>query len=205
MTVVCLDLEGVLVPEIWQRVAKSTKIDALNLTTRDIPNYDTLMRHRLNVLAEHNIGMDTITECIEKMRPLPGARDFLDTLRTRYQVLILSDTFVEFASPLMAQLRRPTLLCNSLTIQDNRITGYTLRQRNGKRKAVKAFQRLGYKVIAAGDSYNDLTMIKKADTGMLFRAPDSICKKCGNIPQYSEYGELLAAIDAAATAARPPR
>jgi len=175
MHLVTLDLEGVLVPEIWIGLAERTGVDSLRRTTRDEPDYDVLMRYRLEILRENRIRVDTIHEVIGDMRPLDGAVDFLNWLRSQTRVIILSDTFSEFAGPLMKQLGYPTLFCHGLTIdRDGWITGYRLRQDDQKRKAVKAFQSLGFTVAAAGDSYNDVSMLESADTAMLFRPPDSL-------------------------------
>lgn len=192
MRLACLDLEGVLVPEIWQNVARKTGIDELMLTTRDIPDYHDLMRRRLAILAENDLRLADITDVIATMHPMEGARAFLDDLRSRMQVVILSDTFVEFADPLMAQLNRPTLLCNSLEISsDGRVANYRLRQENGKYEAVRAFRSLNLEVLAAGDSYNDLAMLLEADAAALFRAPDSIRDRYPNLPAYTAYDDLL--------------
>lgn len=195
MYLVCLDLEGVLVPEIWIAFAEATKIDELRLTTRDIPDYDALMRRRIQILAEHRLKLADIQEVIGGLDPLPGGREFLDALRARTQVLILSDTFVEFASPLMRKLGWPSLFCNSLVVgEDGAIEGYTLRQREGKRRAVAAFKTMGFSVIAAGDSYNDIAMLKEADAGILFRAPETIRKANEAFPAVNTHEELLEAI-----------
>lgn len=191
MRIVCLDLEGVLVPEIWQNVAARTGIEDLNLTTRDIPDYHELMKFRLNVLDRHSISMNTIREVIAEMKPLPGARDFLDHLRRETQVVILSDTFVQFAGPLMEQLQWPTLLCNTLEITAGRITGYRLRQENGKLHAVRGFKLMNLEVYAAGDSWNDLAMILEADRGAFFTPPASITEAHPEVPVCLEYRELL--------------
>ncbi|MFA5468897.1 MAG: bifunctional phosphoserine phosphatase/homoserine phosphotransferase ThrH [Sphaerochaetaceae bacterium] len=197
MKIVCLDLEGVLVPEIWINVAQRTGIEQLRLTTRDISDYDVLMRGRLAILREHNLTLGDIQAVIKAMEPLEGALDFLNALRRKTQVFILSDTFTQFASPLMEKLLWPTLLCNSLVVdkQTNMITDYTLRQRDGKCKAVEALQGLGYKVFAGGDSYNDLSMIKRADQGALFRAPQGIQEEEKDLPFTTTYDELLAVIE----------
>ena len=174
MDLACLDLEGVLVPEIWIRVAESTGIDELRLTTRDIAAYGELMRHRLRLLDAHRIGLSQIQAVIAAMGPMPGAAEFLDWLRARFQVVILSDTFYEFAMPLMAQLGHPTLLCHRLRVASDKITGYTLRQPDSKRAAVRAFHHLNFRVVAAGDSYNDVAMLAEADAGILFRPPANV-------------------------------
>ena len=171
---VTLDLEGVLIPEIWIAVAERTGIDALRRTTRDEPDYDTLMRSRLAVLAEHDLTMSLVGDVIAGLEPLAGARHLLDRLRARTQVVILSDTFEQFAAPLMPDLGMPTVLCHRLVVDDDRIVGYRLRQTDQKRHAVEAFRSLDYRVIAAGDSYNDISMLGAADRGFLFRAPDNV-------------------------------
>ncbi len=193
-TMVTLDLEGVLVPEIWIAVAERTGIAELRRTTRDEPDYDVLMRYRLNLLSRHGLALDMIQEVIGTLEPLPGAREFLDELRSLTQVVILSDTFGEFAKPLMRQLGWPAILCHSLTVEDGRITDYRLRQPNQKQRAVEAFQGLNYKVIAAGDSFNDTTMLGQADSGFLFHAPESIRAQFPQFPAFEEYGQLLEAI-----------
>jgi phosphoserine/homoserine phosphotransferase len=189
--IACLDLEGVLVPEIWINVAAATGIKALERTTRDEPDYDKLMRGRLAILDEHKLTLTDIQAVIGRMKPLDGANDFLDWLRRHYQVLILSDTFEQFASPLMAQLGHPTLWCNSLVVDGgNRITGYTLRIRDGKRKAVMALKLLNLEVVAAGDSYNDTTMLDEADAGILFRPPDNVIRDFPQFPVATTYEDL---------------
>ena len=186
-----MDLEGVLVPEIWIAVSEKTRIDNLKLTTRDIPDYDELMRGRLNILKEHNLTIKDIQEVISTLDPMPGAKDFLDWVRNNTQLIILSDTFYEFAHPLMVKLGLPTLFCNSLEIDSNNmISDYKLRQKNGKKKAVKAFKKCGFSVMAVGDSYNDTTMLAEADAGILFRPPANIIDQ---FPQYAvtqEYDQL---------------
>ncbi|MGK2947871.1 MAG: bifunctional phosphoserine phosphatase/homoserine phosphotransferase ThrH [Acidimicrobiales bacterium] len=194
-TLVTLDLEGVLVPEIWIAVAERTGIDELRRTTRDEPDYDVLMRYRLDLLASHDLTMSTIAEVIAGLAPLPGAAQFLDALRNRTQVVILSDTFEQFAAPLLAQLGRPTVLCHRLLVTDDRIVGYQLRQPDQKQKAVQAFQSLNYRVIAAGDSYNDTTMLAAADVGFLFHAPANVIAEFPDFAALDSYDELLAAID----------
>ena len=181
-TLVTLDLEGVLVPEIWIAVAERTGIDALRRTTRDEPDYDVLMRYRLDVLAEHGLTMSLVEDVIDGLGPLPGAREFLDELRARTQVIILSDTFEQFARPLMRHLGMPTIFCHRLVVEDDRIAGYRLRQPDQKRCSVLAFQSLRYKVIAAGDSYNDTTMLAAADAGFLFRAPANVIEEFPQFP-----------------------
>lgn len=191
MYVVCLDLEGVLIPEIWINFAQATGIEELRLTTRDIPDYDVLMKKRLGILAAHNLKLGDIQKVIGSMDPLEGAREFLDDLRIRTQVVILSDTFTQFARPMMEKLAWPTLFCNSLVVDDqDRVADYRLRQKDGKRKAVEGFQSMGFRVIAAGDSYNDLTMIRKAEKGILFCPPDNIVKENPDLPVARDYGEF---------------
>lgn len=198
MHILCLDLEGVLVPEIWIGVAERTGIDALRLTTRDIPDYDELMQHRLGLLAEHNLGMDDIQAVIAGLTPLPGATDFLDWARQRLQVAILSDTFYEFAAPLMEQLGHPLLLCHRLDVDaSGRIIGYQLRQRDPKRMAVRAFHDLQYRVVAAGDSFNDTSMLDEADAGFFFSAPAAIAERFPQFPATHSYGELQQQIEQA--------
>jgi phosphoserine/homoserine phosphotransferase len=190
----CLDLEGVLVPEIWINVAERTGITALRRTTRDEPDYDKLMRGRLAILDEHGLGLPDIQRVIEGMEPLDGANAFLDWLRSRTQVIILSDTFSQFAAPLMRKLGWPTLFCHALEVDPKgRITGYKLRIADGKRKAVEALRALNFRVVAAGDSYNDTTMLKAADTGILFRPPDNVIADFPQFPVTRTYQELEAA------------
>jgi len=193
-TMITLDLEGVLVPEIWIAVAERTGIDELRRTTRDEPDYDVLMRGRLDLLDRHGLTMSVITETIAGLAPLPGAVEFLDALRTTTQVVLLSDTFAEFAGPLMAQLGRPTILCHSLDVVDDRIVGHRLRLPDQKRQAVQAFQALGYRVLASGDSYNDVSMLLAADAGFLFRAPDRVKAEFPQLPAFETYDELRAAL-----------
>ncbi len=199
MQVVCLDLEGVLVPEIWIKFAEKTGIDALKATTRDIPDYDELMQQRLRLLDENNLDLAAIQAVIAELSPMPGALEFLDSLREKFQVIILSDTFYEFARPLMAQLAWPTLFCHKLEVSgDGRVTDYLLRQKDPKRQSVKALKKLNYTVFAAGDSYNDTTMLEEADAGFLFRAPQNVIDE---FPQYkvtTEYTELAGFFDKAA-------
>ncbi len=195
-TLVTLDLEGVLVPEIWIAVAERTGVEALRRTTRDEPDYDVLMRYRLDVMAEHGLTMSTVAEVIDGLGPLPGAREFLDELRRRTQVIILSDTFEQFAAPLMVHLGMPTVFCHRLVVEDDRIVDYRLRQADQKRKSVQAFHSLDYKVIAAGDSYNDTTMLGEADAGFLFHAPDNVIAEFPQFPALDDYDDLLAAITA---------
>jgi phosphoserine/homoserine phosphotransferase len=192
--IACLDLEGVLIPEIWIAFAEVTGIPELRATTRDIPDYDQLMRRRLDLLARHNLGLQEIQEVIATLKPLPGAAEFLDWLRERFQVVILSDTFYEFSQPLMRQLGFPTLLCHRLEIDEaGRVAGYRLRQPNPKRQAVLALQTLYYRVIAAGDSYNDTTMLAEADAGILFSAPANVVAEFPQFPAVETYAELKVA------------
>jgi len=196
MQLVCLDLEGVLVPEIWIAFSEAAGIPELRRTTRDEPDYDKLMRFRLDLLAKNNLKLADIQKTISGMDPLPGAIEFTNAIRERTQLIILSDTFEQFAKPLMAKLSWPTLLCNTLlTGQDGGLTGYKLRQQNGKREAVLAFKSLNMTIFAAGDSFNDLAMIREADSGCLFRAPEAIRKDCSDIPCVDTYDALLAQID----------
>jgi len=191
-TIVTLDLEGVLVPEVWIAVAERTGIDALRRTTRDEPDYDVLMSGRLALLAEHGLTMTLVAEVLAGIEPLPGAKAFLDDLRSRAQVVILSDTFEQFAAALMPHLGMPTVLCHRLVVEDDRIVGYRLRQQDQKRHAVEAFQSLRYRVLAAGDSYNDTSMLSAADRGFLFRAPPNVRDEFPAFPAVDTYEELLA-------------
>jgi len=192
--IACLDLEGVLVPEIWINVAKSTGIEALKRTTRDEPDYDKLMRTRLGILEQHGLTLRDLQAVIARMGPLDGAREFLGWLRARFQVIILSDTFYEFAAPLMTQLDHPCLFCNSLVVDEqHRVIDYRLRIRDGKRKAVMALKLLNFTVIAAGDSYNDTTMLAEADAGILFRPPGNVVRDFPHFPVTQTYEELRAA------------
>ena len=193
-TVVTLDLEGVLVPEIWIAVADTTGIPELRRTTRDEPDYDVLMRGRLEILDRHGLTMSKIASVIGTLDPLPGARDFLDTLRSRTQVLILSDTFEQFGQPLMRLLGMPTLLCHRLVVESDRIVDYELRMNDQKRHAVAALKALNYRVIAAGDSYNDTAMLAEADAGFLFHAPDNVRREFPQFTAHDDYDSLLAAI-----------
>lgn len=188
MEIACLDLEGVLIPEIWINFAERTGIDELRATTRDIPDYDVLMQQRLRILHQHKLGLPDIQQVIDGMGPLDGAREFLDWLRARFQVVILSDTFYEFAAPLMRQLGYPTLLCHKLSVdQEGFVTDYHLRQKDPKRHAVKAFKGLNFRVIAAGDSYNDTTMLGEADRGILFRPPQNVIDEFPQFPVVTDY------------------
>tara|TARA_R110000850_G_scaffold7548_5_gene27377 strand:+ start:143 stop:754 length:612 start_codon:yes stop_codon:yes gene_type:complete len=189
----CLDLEGVLIPEIWINVARKTGIDALLATTRDIPDYDVLMRQRLDILDQHGLTIHDVQEVIDGLGPLDGAKDFLDWLKSEFQVVILSDTFYEFADPLMKQLDYPTLFCHQLGIAENgRIEDYHLRMPDQKREAVKRFHELRFKVIAAGDSYNDTTMLGEADRGILYCPPDNVIAEFPQFPVALNYEELKA-------------
>ena len=191
MEIACLDLEGVLVPEIWIAFAEKTGIEALKKTTRDEPDYDVLMRYRLDILREHGLGLNEIQEVIATLEPLPGAIEFVDWLRERFQVVILSDTFYEFASPLMKQLGYPTLLCHRLeTAEDGTVIDYHLRQANPKRQAVVGFKGMYYRTIAAGDSYNDTTMLAEADAGILFHAPDNVIAEFPQFPAVQSFADL---------------
>ena len=195
MYITCLDVEGVLVPEIWVAFAEESGIPELKKTTRDEPDYDKLMKWRLGVLKEHGLGLKEIQETIEKIQPLPGAKEFLDELRSFSQVILISDTFAEFASPLVEKLGRPTLFCNSLEVSGNgEITGYKMRVEQTKLTTVKALQSIGFETIASGDSYNDLGMIQASKAGFLFRSTDKIKAEYPHIPAYETYDELLGAI-----------
>lgn len=195
MYITCLDVEGVLVPEIWVAFAEESGIPELKKTTRDEPDYDKLMKWRLGVLKEHGLGLKEIQETIEKIQPLPGAKEFLDELRCFSQVILISDTFAEFAGPLMEKLGRPTLFCNSLEVSGNgEITGYKMRVEQTKLTTVKALQSIGFETIASGDSYNDLGMIQASKAGFLFRSTDKIKAEYPHIPAYETYDELLGAI-----------
>lgn len=196
-TIVTLDLEGVLVPEIWIAFAEKTGIPELRRTTRDEPDYDVLMRGRLRILDEHGFRLADIQQVISTLSPLQGARDFLDKLRARTQVIILSDTFAEFAQPLMRQLGWPTLFCHQLVVDaTGRIADYKLRQRDQKQKSVAALKSLNYKIIAAGDSFNDTTMLGEADVGFFFHAPQNIISQFPRFRPFDDYADLLAAISA---------
>jgi phosphoserine/homoserine phosphotransferase len=195
MHIFCSDLEGVFVPEIWINVAIQTKIDDLKLTTRDISDYDKLMKRRIAILKEHGLTLHDIQKVIRNIDPLDGAVEFLDWIRSEHQIIIVSDTFVQFAGPLMKKLGRPTLLCNSLIVApDGTITGYQLRQKDGKRRVVEALKSLDYRVIAFGDSYNDITMLKTADTSFLFCPPENVKKEFPEIPVVENYKTLKESI-----------
>ncbi|MBE9574948.1 MAG: bifunctional phosphoserine phosphatase/homoserine phosphotransferase ThrH [Proteobacteria bacterium] len=191
MYVVCPDLEGILVPEIWINVAEKAGIEELRLTTRDVPDYDQLMRGRLEILKRVNLKIRDIQEIIQSMEPLDGALEFLEWIRERFQIILVSDTFVEFADPLLEKLNRPTLFCNSLIIDaDGTIADYQLRQRDGKRHVVEALRGLGFEVIGIGDSYNDSTMLEAANYGILFRPPQNIKNEFPHFPVIETYEEL---------------
>ena len=193
-TIVTLDLEGVLVPEIWIAVAERTGIDDLRRTTRDEPDYDVLMRYRLDLLERHGLTMSLVSDVIAGLEPLPGARAFLDELRSLTQVVILSDTFEQFAAPLMVHLGMPTVFCHRLVVAEDRIVDYRLRQPDQKREAVRAFHGLRYRVIAAGDSYNDTTMLSEANHGILFCAPDNVKAEFPQFPAVETYDDLMSKI-----------
>lgn len=195
MNIVCLDMEGVLVPEIWIAFAKASGIPELERTTRDEPDYDKLMKYRLDILNQHGLGLKEIQDTIAKIDPLPGAREFLDELRTLTQVIIISDTFTQFGMPLMSKLNYPTLFCNTLEVDKNgKITGYKMRVEKSKYNTVKALQSIGFDTIAAGDSYNDLGMIKASKAGFLFKSTEQIKADNPDIPAYDEFEDLLCAI-----------
>ena len=198
MDVVCLDMEGVLVPEIWIAFSEATGIPELSRTTRDEPDYDKLMKWRLGILKEHGLGLKEIQDVISTIDPLPGAKEFLDELRKDAQVIILSDTFTQFAMPLMKKLGYPTLFCNTLEVADNgEITGFKMRIENSKLTTVKHLQAMGFDTIAAGDSYNDLAMIKASRAGFLFRSTEQIKKDNPELPAFEEFDDFLAAIKGA--------
>ncbi|HRD66606.1 MAG TPA: bifunctional phosphoserine phosphatase/homoserine phosphotransferase ThrH [Candidatus Competibacter sp.] len=190
MELACLDLEGVLVPEIWINVAERTGIEALRLTTRDIPDYDQLMRRRLDLLDQHGLTLPDIQRVIAGMGPLEGASEFLDWLRERFQVVILSDTYYEFAMPLMRQLGWPALFCHRLEVVEDRVVNYVLRQADSKRQAVRAFHELNFRVIAAGDSYNDTAMLAEAEAGILFRPPQNVIDEFPQFPVARTFQEM---------------
>ena len=197
MHIVCLDLEGVLVPEIWIAFAEASGIPELKRTTRDEPDYDKLMQYRLAILNEHGLGLKEIQATIEQIDPMPGSKEFLDELRSLTQVIILSDTFTQFAAPLMKKLGLPTIFCNTLEVAENgEITGYRMRCEKSKLTTVKALQSVGYETIASGDSYNDLGMILNSKAGFLFRSTEQIKRDYPDLPAFEEYDELLAAIKA---------
>jgi phosphoserine / homoserine phosphotransferase len=191
MYIVCSDLEGVFVPEIWISVSRQTGIDELKLTTRDINDYDVLMKGRLEILKKHGLTLKDVQNVISQLKPLPGAQEFIEWIRTHSQLIIVSDTFTEFADPLMKQLGRPTLLCNHLTTDaGGNIIKYNLRQKDGKRKVVEALQSLDFKVIAIGDSYNDISMLRKAETGILFNPPQNVIDENIDLPVVNSYTQL---------------
>ena len=195
MDIVCLDLEGVLVPEIWIAFAEETKIPELRRTTRDEPDYDKLMNYRIGILKEHGLGLKEIQDTIAKIEPLPGAKEFLDELRAMTQVLILSDTFSQFAGPLMKKLGYPTIFCNELEVSESgEITGYRMRCEKSKYTTVRALQSIGFDIIASGDSHNDLGMIEASKAGFLFKSTEQIKAEHPELPAYDTYGELLDAI-----------
>ena len=197
MNIVCFDLEGVLVPEIWIAFAEATGIPELKKTTRDEPDYDKLMKYRLDILKEHGLGLKEIQETIETLDPMPGAKEFLDELRSQVQVVIISDTFEQFAAPLMKKLGYPTIFCNKLVVaEDGTITDYKMRCEKSKYTTVKALQSMGYDTIASGDSFNDLGMIQASKAGFLFKSTEQIKADYPDIPAYEEYDELLEAIKA---------
>ena len=200
MYITCLDMEGVLVPEIWIAFSKASGIPELKRTTRDEPDYNKLMRWRIGILKEHGLGLKEIQEVIAGIDPLPGAKEFLDELRSFSQVIILSDTFTQFAAPLMKKLAMPTLFCNELEVApDGEITGYRMRIENSKLATVKALQSIGFETIAAGDSYNDLGMIRASKAGFLFKSTDKIKADNPDLPAFEEFGDLLGAIRGAMT------
>jgi len=196
MNMVCLDLEGVLVPEIWIEFSKAVGIPELRRTTRDEPDYDKLMNFRLDILKNNNLKLPDIQKVISGMEPLEGALEFANTLREKTQLVILSDTFEQFAKPLMKKLSWPSLFCNTLTVAgDGTVTGYKLRQQDGKKEAIKAFKSMKMRIFAAGDSFNDLAMIREADAGCLFCAPEQIRKDCSDLKCFDTYKDLLTEID----------
>lgn len=196
INIVCLDLEGVLVPEIWIAFSEETNIPELKITTREEPDYDKLMKYRIGILKEHGLGLKEIQETISKINPLDGAKEFLDKLRSKTQVIILSDTFYEFGMPLMKKLGSPTLMCNSLEVADNgEIVGYKMRCSNSKYSTVKALQSVGFETICAGDSYNDLGMIRASKAGFLFKSPEKIKNDNPDLQAFESYDELLEAIE----------
>lgn len=198
MNLVCLDMEGVIAPEIWVAVAEATGIPELKKTTKDEPDYDKLMKYRLDILDQHNLKIDKIQEVIATLEPVPGAKEFLDKLRKKAQVIILSDTFEEFAMPILAKLGQPTIFCNSLVIdEDGRIVDYKMRTTPSKLNTVKALQSVGFETICSGDSYNDVGMILNSKAGFFFRSSDKIKQEYPEVKAYEEFDELLAAIEEA--------
>lgn len=196
MDIVCLDMEGVLVPEIWIAFAEKTGIPEFRRTTRDEPDYDKLMKYRIALLKEHGLGLKEVQDVIAQIDPMDGAKEFLDELRTLTQVIILSDTFEQFATPLMKKLNWPTIFCNTLELNGNEITGYQMRVADSKRSTVKALQSIGFETIASGDSFNDLGMIEESKAGFLFKSTEAIKQAHPEIPAYDTYDELLSAIKA---------
>jgi phosphoserine / homoserine phosphotransferase len=195
MYIVCSDLEGVFVPEIWVNISKHTGINELRLTTRDISDYDVLMKRRLELLKQHGLTLNDVQNVISKLRPLPGAFEFIDWIRSHTQLIIVSDTFTEFAEPLMRQQNKPTLLCHNLTVDNyGNITNYNLRQKNAKMKVVEALQTLNYTVIAIGDSYNDIAMLRKAEFGLLFNPPQNVIDEHLDLPVINSYDDLKESI-----------
>ncbi len=195
MYIICSDLEGIYTPEIWINVSEHTGIEELKLTTRDVNDYNVLMRGRLSILNQHQLRLPDIQNVIKQLEPLHGAREFLDWIRSVFQLIIVSDTFAEFADPLMEKLGRPTLLCHHLTVDDEgNITDYNLRQQDAKRKVVEALQNLNYKVIAIGDSYNDISMLRKAEKAILFRPPQNVIDENPDLPFVTDYDELKRSI-----------
>ncbi len=192
---VTLDVEGVLIPEVWINLAKRTGIDALMVTTREEPDYDRLMQKRLSILDEHGVNMSDLREVLADMGPLDGAREFLDSLRAEYPVVLLSDTFSQFAEPLMSQLGQPTILCHQLNVVDDQIVDFVIRTDDHKRKSVEAFQALNYQVLSAGDSYNDLSMLRAANAGALFLAPANVIEENPDLPAFEQYDDLRHWID----------
>ncbi|MBT5849258.1 MAG: bifunctional phosphoserine phosphatase/homoserine phosphotransferase ThrH [Acidimicrobiaceae bacterium] len=194
---VTLDVEGVLIPEVWINLSRRTGIDALMVTTRDEPNYDRLMQKRLSILDEHGVNMSDVRSVLADMGPLDGAREFLDALRVDYQVVLLSDTFEQFAAPLMSQLGYPAILCHQLRVTNDHIVDYVLRIDDHKRRSVEAFRSLNYQVVSAGDSYNDLSMLRAANAGALFNAPKNVIVENADLPSFTDYDDLRAWIGAA--------
>jgi len=204
VAIVCLDLEGVLIPEIWIGLAELTGIDSLRATTRDVPDYNELMRQRLAILDEHGLGMEDIQRVIADMRPMDGAYDFLMDIRSRHQVVILSDTFYQFAQPLMAQLDWPALFCHELRVEaDGRISNFHIRLEDHKRRAVAAFRQLNFTTVAAGDSYNDTSMLSEADRGILFRPPQRVIDDFPHFPVANDYPALTDAVETAMASVSP--
>ena len=200
MLAICLDLEGVLIPEIWINVSERTGIEALRRTTRDEPDYDRLMSYRLGILDQNDIKIEDITSAIQSMEPMEGANEFLASLQSRWPTLILSDTFSQFAKPMMAKLGHPTLLCHTLVIEDSgRIEDWEIRCQDQKRRTVESLREMNYQVIAAGDSYNDTTMLSAASSGILYRPPDNVVKEFSQYPVATDYTELMDAIESAAS------